>query len=130
MGQMGRMQREPIKERLTPRVSLHLATSFEAAWQHVLLPWFEKEIPRASEQQASVAVVTPFRSHAYFLRSKLLTRGISLLSVKFLSPAEVREILQRGSNLNLPLREHLRLLFAIAAERVAATIASDQPAYL
>lgn len=93
-------------------------------------PLVRKRSPRAFEQQTPVAVVTPFRSHAYLLRSKLLTCGISLLGVKFLSPAQVREILQRRSDLKLPLREHLRLLFAIAAERIAATIDSKQPGYL
>jgi hypothetical protein len=112
------------------RVSLYLTTSFEAAWENVMLPWFEKIAPRAFEQPSPVAVVTPFRSHAYFLRSKLLARGISLLGVKFLSPAQLREILQRGIGLNLPLREHLRLLFAIAAEKIAAAIDGEQSGYV
>jgi PD-(D/E)XK nuclease superfamily len=112
------------------RVSLHLTTSFEAAWENVVLPWFERVAPRAFEQPSPVAVVTPFRSHAYFLRSKLFARGISLLGVKFLSPAQLREILQRGIGLNLPLREHLRLLFAIAAEKIAAAIDGEQSGYL
>ncbi|MBO0695762.1 MAG: hypothetical protein J2P56_06635, partial [Verrucomicrobia bacterium] len=111
-------------------VSLHIATSFEAGWQHVVHPWFEKEAPCAYQQQAPVAVITPFHSYAQFLRSKLLTRGTSLLGVKFLSPAHAREILQRDSGLNLPLREHLRLLFAIAAEKIAATIDREQSGYL
>ncbi len=98
------------------RASLYLASSFEAAWQHVLLPWFETAAPRAFEQRAPVAVVTPFRSQAYLLRSKLLARGISLLGIKFLSAAQLRERLLRGCGLDIPLREHLRLLLAIAAE--------------
>ena len=130
MGQMRGMKGDASEGSRLMHVSLHLATSFEAAWQHVLLRWFEKEALRAFEQPAPVAVVTPFRSHAYFLRSKLLARGISLLGVKFLSPAQLREILQRGSSLELPLREHLRLLFAIAAERIAGTINSEQSGYL
>jgi len=101
------------------RASLYLASSFEAAWQHVLLPWFETAAPRAFEQRAPVAVVTPFRSQAYLLRSKLLARGISLLGIKFLSAAQLRERLLRGCGLDIPLREHLRLLLAIAAEQLA-----------
>src|SRR5262249_55660741 len=129
-GEMGRMLWKPSEEGFPPQVSLHLTTSVEAAWQHVLLPWFKKEAPAAFEQRAPIAVVTPFRSHAYFLRSELLAHGISLLGAKFLSPAQLREILQRSNGLTLPLREHLRLLFAIAAEKIAATIDSEQSGYL
>jgi hypothetical protein len=112
------------------QVSLHLTTSFDAAWQRVLLPWFETIAPQAFEQDAPVAVITPFRSHAYLLRSKLLARGISLLGVKFLSLARLREVLLRGRGLNLPLREHLRLLFAVAAEEIAGKIGGEKSASL
>ena len=116
-----------------------MASSFEAAWQHVLLPWFETAAPRAFEQRAPVAVVTPFRSQAYLLRSKLLARGISLLGIKFLSAAQLRERLLRGCGLDIPLREHLRLLLAIAAEQlvgedpeslVAKSVARDPDHFL
>src|SRR5215813_3354846 len=109
------------------RVSLHLATSFDAAWENVLLPWFENMAPHAFEQSVPVAVVTPFRNHAQLLRSKLLAQGISLLGLRFLVPAQLREFLLRGSGLKLPLREHLRLLLGIAAEEFAANIDSEQP---
>src|SRR6476660_2713374 len=112
------------------RVSLHLATSFDAAWENVLLPWFEKVAPQAFARGAAVAVATPFRSHAQFLRDKLLAHGISLLNVRFLVPAQLRELLLRDSGLKLPLREHLRLLLAIAAEESAANIDRQQPASL
>jgi hypothetical protein len=109
------------------RVSLHLVTSFDAAWANMLLPWFEKVAPHAFEQTAPVAVITPFRSHAQLLRGKLLTHGISLLGVRFLVPAQLRELLLRDSGLKLSLREHLRLLLAIAAEEFAANVGSEQP---
>src|SRR5215468_11378887 len=107
-------------------VSLHLATSFDGAWENVLLPWFEAIATRAPEGSGLVAVVTPFRSHAQLLRGKLLACGISLLGVRFLVPAQLRELLLRGSSLNLPLREHLRLLLAVAAEEIAANTDSQQ----
>jgi len=100
------------------QVSLYIGSSFEAAWENVLLPWFETAAPRAFEEAALVAVVTPFRSHAHLMRNKLLAHGISLLGVKFPSPAQLREILLRGSGLNVSLREHLRLLLATAAEEI------------
>jgi len=108
-------------------VSLHLTNSFDAAWESVLLPWFETVAPRALEQTVPPAVVTPFRSHAQLLRSKLLATGISLLNVRFLGSAQLREFLLRESGLKLPLREHLRLLLAIAAEEFAANIDSEEP---
>ena len=108
------------------RVSLHLVTSFDAAWENVLLPWFEKIAQQAFELRAAVAVVTPFRSHAQLLRSKLLGHGISLLGVRFLVPAQLREFLLHDSGLKLPLREHLRLLLATAAEEFVANIDSEQ----
>ena len=107
-------------------VSLHLANSFDAAWDGVILPWFEQVAPRAFEQTAPVAVVTPFRSNAQLLRSKLLARGISLLGVRFLVPGQLREFLLRDAALKLPLREHLRLLLAIAAEEFAANTDSEE----
>jgi len=108
------------------RVSLHLATSFDATWEDVLLPWFEKIAPQAFQQSAAVAVVTPFRSHAQLLRGKLLAHGTSLLGVRFLVPAQLRDFLLRDSGLKLPLREHLRLLLATAAEEYVTNMDSEQ----
>jgi PD-(D/E)XK nuclease superfamily len=62
------------------------------------------------------AVVVPFRSHAYALKSFLLEHDVSLLGVHFLSTAQLREWLSAWSESHLPLREHLRLLLSIAAE--------------
>lgn len=101
-------------------VSLHIGNSFQAAWENVLLPWFESIAPRAFENQAPVAVVAPIGSHSAFLRQKLLEHRVSLLGIKFLSPRLLREILLRGSSAKLPLREHLRLLLATAAEEFSA----------
>jgi hypothetical protein len=111
-------------------VSLHLAASFDAAWENVLLPWIETAAAGAYKEAAPVAVVTPFRSHANLLRGKLVARGISLLGVRFFVPAQLRETLLRGSRLNIPLREHLRLLLAIAAEDIACNIGREQSGYL
>jgi hypothetical protein len=106
-----RPDREDLRE-----VSLHIGSSFGAAWENVLLPWFESVAPRAFDSERPAAVVTPLGSHSAFLREKLLDHRVSLLGVKFLSPPSLREILLRDSDATLPLREHLRLLLAIAAE--------------
>lgn len=100
------------------RVILQMGASFAGAWENVLLPWFES-IARAPLTPGPSAVVTPSRSLAYLLRSNLLARDISIAGLRFLSPAQLRETLLSGSQ-GIPLREHLRLLLAIAAEETAA----------
>jgi hypothetical protein len=107
------------------RVSLHLSSSFDAAWESVFLPWFEAVAPSAFEEPAPLAVVTPFRSHAHLLRSRLLDRGISLLGVHFLVPAQLRELLQTAEIPRTPLREHLRLLLSVAAVQRASHFECD-----
>ena len=113
------MMRNPIDSLGKKRsVDLHMGSSFAGAWENILLPWFES-VARSPLAPAPSAVVTPFRSQAYLLRSKLLAHGISILGLKFLSPAQLRETLLQNTG-NIPLREHLRLLLAIAAEGVGA----------
>jgi len=100
--------------------SLYVATSFAAAWDSVILPWFEAVVARAPENRDALAVVTPFRSHAYLFRSKLFARDMSLLGVRFVLPTELREFLQTDTTARVPLREHLRLLLSSAAEEGVA----------
>ena len=86
------------------QISLYIGSSFSSAWQQVLLPWFESAGAAAFTQREPVAVLTPFATDAAFLRSKLLELGISLLGVKFLTPAQLREVVvQNGAS--IPLRE-------------------------
>ena len=99
-------------------VSLYVGASFPAAWENVLLPWFERVALASIQNEELVAVVTPFPSTAVFLRSKLLELSIPLLGVRFITPPQLRELLLADRGLALPLREHLRLLLAIAAESV------------
>ena len=101
-------------------VSLYLGHSFPAAWDKILRPWFGKVALESLRAAKPVAVITPSRGHADFLRRKLLGHGVSLLGVKFLTPPQLREFLLRNSPLKLPLREHLQLLLAVAAEEFAA----------
>ena len=87
-----------------------------AAWENVLFPWFQSVAPVSWQQQEPTLVVVPFRSHAYAIKGLLLERGVSLLGIRFVSPAELRELLAAKKGMRLPLREHLRLLLSIAAE--------------
>src|SRR6267378_8463764 len=106
-------------------VSLHIGSSFASAWESVLLPWFKTAGLASLNSNQTVAVATPFPSGAAFLRSKLLEHEIPLLGVKFVTPARLRELLLAEDASALPLREHLRLLLATAAESVAAQNADD-----
>jgi hypothetical protein len=106
-------------------VSLHIGSSFASAWDTVLLPWFKSVALASIEASETVAVVTPFPGIAAFLRSKLLDHQISLLGIKFLTPPRLRELLLAEGAAALPLREHLRLLLATAAESVESRSAAD-----
>ena len=104
----------------SPRVSLYTGASPEAAWENVVRHWVETIATRALQDNKPAVVVTASRSQSYFFRSRLLAEGKSLLGVKFLAPQQLRELLLRGSDLHVPLREHLRLLLAVTAEEFAS----------
>src|SRR6266699_3848459 len=110
----------------SPRVSLYIGASPEAAWENVVRHWFERIATRALQDKKPAVVVTASRSQAYFFRSRMLTEGKSLLAVKFLSPSQLREVLLRGRNLHVPLREHLRLILAVTAEEFASKSTDDE----
>src|ERR1700680_3174641 len=97
-------------------VSLHIASLFSSAWHEVVLPWFKTVALRALQDSEPVGVITPSRSLADVLRRNLLAEWVSLLGIQFLTPPQLRELLVRGYELVLPLREQLRLLLSLAAE--------------
>jgi PD-(D/E)XK nuclease superfamily len=98
------------------KVSLHLCASFSAAWENVLLPWFQSAARVSWRQQEPTLVVVPFPSYAYAIKGLLLDRGVSLLGVRFVAPPKLRELFSSKSEMALALREHLRLLLSIAGE--------------
>src|SRR5437868_13935423 len=97
-------------ERSSPCVSLHIGSSIADAWSSVIRPWLESAALAARSCEAQVAVVTPFRSHGYAIKRRLLDCGVSLLGVRFVSPADLRELLSGQKRSCLALPEHLRLL--------------------
>src|SRR5436305_2131032 len=112
------------------RVSLHIGASPEAAWENLVSLWFQKLATGTLQDTKPAAVVTASRSQAYFFRSRLLAESKSLLGVKFLSLPQLRELLLRGRNLHVPLREHLRLILAVTAEEFGSKSADDETVLL
>src|SRR5947207_1079298 len=108
------------------RVSLHIGASPEAAWKNVVRHWLERIGTRILQAKKPAAVVTASRSQAYFFRSRLIREGKSLVAVKFLSPPQLRELLRRHCDLQVPLREHLRLLLAVTAEQFTSKSSGDE----
>jgi len=108
------------------RVSLHIGASPEAAWKNVVRRWLERIANRTLQDKNPAGIVTASRSQAYFFRSRLLVEGKSLLAVKFLSPLHLRELLLRGGDQRVPLREHLRLILAVTAEEFASKSTDDE----
>jgi len=111
------MPKKPVETgRPSGKVSLHIGVPFRAAWETILLPWFQAAGQVSWQQQQPTVVAMPFRSQAYAIKGLLLDRGVSLLGIRFVSPAELRELLAARSKMHLALREHLRLLLSVAAE--------------
>src|SRR5438093_7551857 len=110
----------------SPRVSLRIGASPEAAWENVVSHWIERIATRALQDNKPAVVVTASRSQAYFFRSRLLADGKSLLGVKFLSPPQLRKLLLQGRDLHVPLREHLRLVLAVTAEEFASKSTDEE----
>jgi hypothetical protein len=108
------------KSKSLRQVSLYIGSSLDVAWEKVLLPWFEASSRCAITDEQPVCVVVPHRSHAQNLRARLAEAGVSLLGVRFFVPGQLREFFQAAGALRVPLREHLRLLLAISAERCAS----------
>src|SRR4051812_47702022 len=104
------------KEPMTSNVSMRIAASARAGLEGVLLPWFERAAHVCLENTRPTLVVVPLRSHAYSLKESLLEHGTSILGLRFVTPAQLRELLAPRANVSLALREHLRLLLSTAAE--------------
>ena len=105
------------------KVSLHTSALASTAQEVVFVPWLKRVADRAAKSSRPTAVLVPQRADAYFLKGRALSAGLGLWGVHFLTPGDLRDRLARhlGLTARVPLREHLRLLLATAAERVAET---------
>lgn len=103
-------------------VSLYTSALASLAHEVTFLPWLQEIAAQAATSPRLTAVVVPHRADAYHLKSLALSSHIGLWNVRFLTPSELRNQLDHHLGLapHIPLREHLRLLLATAAERVSA----------
>jgi PD-(D/E)XK nuclease superfamily protein len=100
---------------VTQKPTLRIASSPQEAWAGVIAPWFREVLPVSWKQKLPSVVVVPTRSHAHALKARLLEERQSHLGIQFVTPAGLRELLGGDRQTTLALREHLRLLLAIAA---------------
>ncbi len=107
-------------------VSLHSAAHPAATHAGVFHPWLKRAAAIASRERRPIAVIVPFRSDAYLLKARALAAGFGLFGIHFITPGELRDRLARhlGIPARVPLREHLHLLLATAAERQGNAAAS------
>ena len=110
------------------KAKLCIADSPRDAWDGAIHGWFHKTLPVSWKQALPSLVVVPTRSHAHALKARLLHEGQSHLGIHFVTPAGLRDLLSSSSDRALPLREHLRLLLAIAAEETLTKSAGQEPA--
>ena len=106
--------------------SLRIAQSPPDACEGAIRDWFQKTLAVSWKQTRPSLVVLPTRSHAHALKARLLQDGQSNLGLHFITPGGLRELLAGASDRTLPLREHLRLLLALAAEETLREAAEPE----
>ena len=106
--------------------ALWIAPSPREAWQGAIRRWFEETLGASWGQSRPSLVVVPARSHAHALKARLLAEGKSNLGIHFVTPSGLRDLLSGASEHTLPLREHLRLLLAVAAEETLRESPEDE----
>ncbi|HEX8897767.1 MAG TPA: hypothetical protein VF751_03645, partial [Chthoniobacterales bacterium] len=99
------------------KATLRITATPQEAWEGAIRPWFQEVLPRSWKQELPSIIVVPTRSHAQALKARLLAEGQSHLGIQFVTPLGLRDVLREERGRAVPLREHLRLLLAIAAEQ-------------
>ncbi|MEI9893601.1 MAG: PD-(D/E)XK nuclease family protein [Chthoniobacter sp.] len=111
-------------------VSLHTSALASTAHEEIFAPWLKSVAAPAATSRRLTAVLIPHRADAYYLKSLALSSGTGLWNLRFLTPSDLRNHLTQHlpTARQIPLREHLRLLLATAAERVAASANTEASA--
>jgi hypothetical protein len=98
--------------------SLYIASSFRAAWNEVVLPWFQRVLPDAWARALPSLVIVPTRGQANSLKARLIANGQSYVGLQFATPTTLRALLARDDATPSAKPGHLRLLLAIAASEL------------
>ena len=98
------------------KTALQIVSSPREAWDGAIWPWFRDVVPNSWKETRPCVVAVPTRAHAHAMKQRLLESGQSHLGIQFVTPAGLRELLSSDRSREMPPREHLRLLLAIAAE--------------
>ena len=109
------------------KTTLRIASSSREAWDGAIAPWFHEVLPVSWKQELPSVVVVPTRSHAHSLKARLLEERQSHLGIQFVTPGGLRDLLSGHRDHALPLREHLRLLLAIAADETLREQTESEP---
>jgi hypothetical protein len=109
-------ERVPASTSRRAKTALFIAASPRDAWDGAVHDWFRQTGPVSWKQALPSVVVVPTRSHAHAFKARLLDEGLSNLGIQFVTAAGLRDLLSAVNDRTLPMREHLRLLLAIAAE--------------
>ena len=112
---------------MTQKPTLRIASSPQEAWAGAIAPWFREVLPVSWKQELPSVVVVPTRSHAHAFKTRLLADQQSNLGIHFVTPAGLRDLFSGASDRLLPLREHLRLLLAIAADETLREQTESEP---
>jgi hypothetical protein len=107
--------------------ALQITSSPSEAWEGAIRPWFREVVSVSWKQGLPSVVVTPTRSHAHALKARLLAERQSHLGIQFVTPFGLRELLRSDHDGQAPVREHLRLLLAVAAEEILRESNKDEP---
>lgn len=110
--------RQPDKiHRMSATVHLCLGLNLADAWPGVFLPWFDRAVTQALASGQPWVVLTPSRTQAQALKSRLLAEGRSVAGLYFWTPGDLRSHLKRvaAPEAIIAVREHLHLLLALTA---------------
>jgi len=110
-------QKKETRDKLA-KVSLHIGSSFPAAWDNAIAPWFERVLPETWKRALPSLVVAPTRGQVNDLKARSIAKGFSHLGLQFVTPASLGALLARDDATLRSEPEHLRLLLAIAASEM------------
>ncbi|MEQ1861673.1 MAG: PD-(D/E)XK nuclease family protein [Chthoniobacteraceae bacterium] len=104
--------------------SLWGVETWDIAWRGGYIPWLREHASGAWREAAPTLIVLPTTADTYHAKALALDAGLSPLALQFVTPAKLRSRITTALGLTRthPLREHLRLLLAIAAEEVGGAI--------